>query len=759
MGHQFDLWKLPHEFTLLFGLSGITARWDYNSRPLPSNATFKRVDDSLNMENYDFALLHFDENILDPIVLSNGVLSPCWGDQFKHLMENFNGPKVAICHGVPYYKGACDPGYTGSDLGEIVESRRQELVGYLGDTPVVCNSFQAHKEWGFRNSRVIWQGFDPLNYPPCDAEADRILTVIGQIKKRPYYRGYELYKAVMDRIDWSGADFLGDQLPNAVERKANAEDDYPDANAYGRANYRTYVDVLRNHGIYFNPTYMSPMPRTRGEALMCGLALVTTSPHDSDLFIESGYNGFVSDSIDDLVEILTELKTNHPLRRTIGRRGRQTALDIFHVNRFLRDWRKTLEVVLDRGRFPAPWSKPPELDLRNLAVPDGGNLECEISSPQLVQKARAFKGVLYVYGQEPSSGTHRYRVDHAVKSLRKVGLQTDCIHIRDITAESLGFLALGQYDAIICHRLADHRRLEALCEEAKRRGVLLVYDIDDLLFRVELSDFFVRLGRETKAKADRDVSLHRAAIQRFDHATCTTPTLKALLEEQGVRHVEIVPNVASDDMATMSEAAAASVENGAARRDRIVIGYSSGSKTHVFDFAIVVPSLKRVMKRFAHVELHLLGEIDVPRKLEEFGDRIVRKKLVSWRLLPPLLAEFDISLAPLERNVFCESKSALKYFEAGYVRVPTVATPTQPFQDAITHGVNGMLAQAEEDWDRCLESLIQDEKLRSKLGAFAYEDSRERYSLDVMASEILECLGKWLPRSKYPNQSADLAQN
>ena len=43
---------------------------------------------------------------------------------------------------------------------------------------------------------------------------------------------------------------------------------------------------------YFNPTLHSPMPRSRGEAMLCGLATVNADSHDVNQFIQNGVNGF-----------------------------------------------------------------------------------------------------------------------------------------------------------------------------------------------------------------------------------------------------------------------------------------------------------------------------------------------------------------------------------------------------------------------------------------------------------------------------------
>ena len=42
-------------------------------------------------------------------------------------------------------------------------------------------------------------------------------------------------------------------------------------NAYALAKFRRYVDELRRYSVYFNPTLRSPMPRARGEPMMCGV--------------------------------------------------------------------------------------------------------------------------------------------------------------------------------------------------------------------------------------------------------------------------------------------------------------------------------------------------------------------------------------------------------------------------------------------------------------------------------------------------------
>ena len=69
--------------------------------------------------------------------------------------------------------------------------------------------------------------------------------------------------------------------------------------------------------------------------------------------------------------------------------------------------------------------------------------------------------------------------------------------------------------------------------------------------------------------------------------------------------------------------------------------------------------------------------------------------------------------------MFNEAKSAIKWLEAALCATPTVASPTAPFAQAITDGVDGLLAATPDDWVEALDRLVRDEGLRVRVGARA----------------------------------------
>src|SRR5262249_4589115 len=105
-------------------------------------------------------------------------------------------------------------------------------------------------------------------------------------------------------------------------------------------------------------------------------------------------------------------------------------------------------------------------------------------------------------------------------------------------------------------------------------------------------------------------------------------------------------------------------------RDTVVIGYSSGTHTHNYDFLEAADALVEILQAYPQVRLSIMGPLDLDARFASFGDRIETIPLVDWERVPHVIARWDINLAPLEiDNPFCRCKSELKYFEAGILGV------------------------------------------------------------------------------------------
>lgn len=78
--------------------------------------------------------------------------------------------------------------------------------------------------------------------------------------------------------------------------------------------------------------------------------------------------------------------------------------------------------------------------------------------------------------------------------------------------------------------------------------------------------------------------------------------------------------------------------------------------------------------------------------------------------------------------------------EAGLVRVPTIASPTNAFQHAIQSGYNGFLANNEEEWIKNLSKLVEQPDFRIALGERAYAHILQKYHPTARAVELVQIL-------------------
>ena len=194
IGHQYELHRLPHDFFLLTGER--FRRWTFKSRPLRHNVRFHPAGEIGGGTSFDLAILHFDEEILEP--------SAAWPYPFRHLLEGLRIPIIAICHGPAPFRS--DPAGTANGLVVIDETKRRAIVELVGERAlVITNSYQAAREWRFSHSRTIWHGLDPDEYPQTTYER-KVLTIINSLSRKPVYQGHDLYRQTTTALP---CDYLG----------------------------------------------------------------------------------------------------------------------------------------------------------------------------------------------------------------------------------------------------------------------------------------------------------------------------------------------------------------------------------------------------------------------------------------------------------------------------------------------------------------------------------------------------------------------
>lgn len=286
--HDYELAKLPHDF---FYLSSTPRQWNRDHRPIPAGLRWVASHNSVPT---DLMILDVDQWTWQ---------EPAKRYLFLRFRDAYEGPKIVINHGSNMVDGCSS------------ETMRELVNGCY----MVCNSPTALRLWDVPDSRYIRHGFSPEEWPATDYARHEVLVVQAGGRLHTNVRNVEGIARVEQRlkVNWIGRD-----------RRFSS--------------FNKYRYFLQSSSIFLQPSYASANPRSRTEAMLTGLAIVTTNSNGEDEYIRNGINGFASNDFDELIEFLEYLLANPDQVRKIGRAGRETAQQIFHIDNFVGSWNDLL---------------------------------------------------------------------------------------------------------------------------------------------------------------------------------------------------------------------------------------------------------------------------------------------------------------------------------------------------------------------------------------------------------------------------------
>jgi glycosyltransferase involved in cell wall biosynthesis len=332
--------------------------------------------------------------------------------------------------------------------------------------------------------------------------------------------------------------------------------------------------------------------------------------------------------------------------------------------------------------------------------------------------------ILFITGGVGDSA--RYRTKHVAEELELNGFKCS------ITVQDNPLLPsyADKFKVFVFHRVLFTPSVAKMIGKIKSQGKEIIFETDDLVYDpkyLEHMDYFKTMNSLERKLYENGVGGEILTDPYVSTCTTTTTFLADKLRERG-KDIFIVPNkLSKKDVAIAEEISNKNLKT--KNSNSIKIGYFSGALSHNKDFATITEALMKIMEKHNNVELFLVGPLDIESKLNKFSDRIKQFPYVKREKHFENVASVDINIAPLEiGNPFCESKSELKYFEAGIVEVPTIAAATQPFCEAIEEGLDGFVANGTQEWIEKLERLITDENLRKSMGKKAKEKALEKYT-------------------------------
>jgi glycosyltransferase involved in cell wall biosynthesis len=334
--------------------------------------------------------------------------------------------------------------------------------------------------------------------------------------------------------------------------------------------------------------------------------------------------------------------------------------------------------------------------------------------------------VLYVSGCP--GGSCYYRCTNQSEELEQIDVSTKIIN------QNIPFLRffLKQHQVFILQRVIVHKSIQGFLRELKENKKVIFFETDDLVFNpayLPYMDYYNYMQGEEKLWYENGIGREILEDPYVKNVVVSTDFLARAMEEKYPdKKVWVSYNKMGSRQVIDAENAYQNKENIKKKDDKIRLGYFSGSRSHNKDFECIADAIVSILKNNPQVVLFIVGYLDLDSRFDDFKKQIEYAEFVPLHRLPELILTSDINLAPLELdNPFCQGKSALKYWEAGLVGVPTIASPTEDFVRCIENEKNGFLAISTEEWMEYINLLVKDEILREKVGTLAREDALKNH--------------------------------
>ena len=264
-----------------------------------------------------------------------------------------------------------------------------------------------------------------------------------------------------------------------------------------------------------------------------------------------------------------------------------------------------------------------------------------------------------------------------------------------------------RFDAVYIHLWALPLGPPWFEELLARRGVPIIYDIDDLIYlpRASQANAFMRRFR----KEDRIARIMQVARHVI---VCTE-----YLRQVALRHNSAVTTIPS----TINTAIYYPRRHSSATR-AVTIGWSGSHSTAPY-LRLIAPALTRLAQRF-DIRLLVIGAPD-------FRLDGIRVETRPWRTERETadLAEMDIGVYPLPHEEWVLGKSGLKALQYMGMGIPVVASAIGAAMEFIVDGENGFLVRDLDEWEARVAQLIQQPALRVRLGAAGRATVEQHFSV------------------------------
>jgi len=366
--------------------------------------------------------------------------------------------------------------------------------------------------------------------------------------------------------------------------------------------------------------------------------------------------------------------------------------------------------------------------IRNILKRNGWRLGSKVIAGYFMIFLKSFLvktgDVLYI--TQGVGDSARYRTYHQAEELNLHGIKAS------ITNQSNPFLLslAKKFKLFIFHRTFVNEKLTSFIQEIKKNQGEIIFETDDLVYNpsfLHLMDYYKKMTSVEKKIYENGIGAEIINDPEVKYAVTSTTFLAKKLEEKSKKVFISTNKLSLEDLKWVENIIKEPKET--EDLEEIRLGYFSGTLSHNKDFATISEAIIKLLTKYPSLVLYIAGPLDLDESLLPFKNRIKNFPFVPRKQYFENLYKIDINLSPLEpNNPFCEAKSEIRFSEPGIVKIPTIAVRNQTFSESITDGLNGFLAETEEEWVEKISRLIEDKNLRITMGEKAREKVLKDFS-------------------------------
>jgi len=387
---------------------------------------------------------------------------------------------------------------------------------------------------------------------------------------------------------------------------------------------------------------------------------------------------------------------------------------------------------LVRQSQPAALQRAQQLRQRGLALLEAAHQRLNALMPPLPTHGRARRHWLLLASDDLPQ-CWLYRVEQKQQQLQALGCHCRIVNREQLDSWDWSEQLLWADAVVVCRLPALHPVLRAI-HAARRAGLSVYYDLDDLLFDAEhcpppLASYGGTLPPELHRRFQLDVPLYAAAIRACDGLIASTDALAHRWRHLqrawgGNQPVWVLPNLAPPALRAALQAPPRRLRGKGPLRLVVASGTTAHKQCWHGELA---PALAVLLERHPQLQLDLLGHLPLPLVLQPHAARIVCRPYSDYATYVQFLRQGHIGLVVLEEGPFTDAKSAIRWMEFSHLGLAAVLSPTATYRQLLVPGRHALFARGTHAWVCQIERLMNDPQLRLQLARAAQQHAQNLF--------------------------------